>query len=244
MNIPNNSTPNVFKNFPSQCQNSEVIKPSENTNLSIKKKLNIPVIASTTAGTLLPILLIRKYQNKEITPNTLKDLTGIKKAKAVFNSFNLEYGLKEMILTASGSILGGFTGGLLTDKQNKKTKIKESFYQFTNIAVPTTIVSGLLGLTNKGSLSKKVWPKVISVLGGIGVGMPLAATISNEINSTFIDKDNTQKRKIKLKDCFVHVDDLLGTLVLAKVPLADKIHADKILPVLYGMCGYESGTKQ
>ena len=209
------------------------------------KKFKLPVLLTTIAGTILPILVIRKYQGKTLQSGCFKGLDFKSKAKAVLKSFNIEYGLKEMLFASFGSTLGGLSGGLLFDKkENKKAKIKESVFQLSNIAIPTSIIAGLLKLTEKCKNPKAILPKVAAVVAGIATGMPLATIASNKINNTIMDKDNQAKRKLRLKDCFVHIDDLVGALILTKIPFADKLHADKILPALYGICGYEAGTKQ
>lgn len=208
------------------------------------EKFSIPVLLATVMGTLIPIFAIRKYQNRTLKSDALKDLYFPSKAKKLFKSFNINYGLKEMLFTSFGSVLGGLLGGLLFKKdENKKTKIKESVFQVCNIAIPTSIVAGLLKITEKNKKLKGVLPKILSVAIGIGAGMPIAAMVSNNINNGLVDKENPNIRNLKLKDCFVHIDDLVGALVLARIPFADKLHVDKILPVLYGVCGYEAGVK-
>lgn len=241
MNI-NAANREMFKDFNRQNENPDVqllpTKPEEKTT----KKVNMPVIATTIAGTVIPMLIIRKHQGKSLKTNALKGLNLFSKAKTVLKSFNIEYGLKEMIFSGAGSVLGGLSGGLLFNKnENKKHKIKESVFQLANIAIPTSIVAFLL---NKSKNLKGVFPKIASVAGGIAVGMPIVAFLSNKINNTFIDKDNLSKRKICLKDYFIQIDDVIGALILAKIPFASKLHADKALPALYGLCGYEAGTKK
>jgi hypothetical protein len=38
-----------------------------------------------------------------------------------------------------------------------------------------------------------------------------------------------------------NIDDLIGVLVLAKFPIAEKLHIDKFLPAIYAFCGYRAG---
>ena len=38
-----------------------------------------------------------------------------------------------------------------------------------------------------------------------------------------------------------NIDDALGVLILAKVPIAEKLHVDKTLPAIYSWCGYRAG---
>lgn len=235
----------VFKNFYSENARPNVQFRQINPSKDVSKKVDIPVAVTTIAGILLSMLVIRKYQDNGVAFNTLIDKDFLSKTKAVLKSFNLHYGLKEMVLTSFGSIFGGLAGGLLFDKnENKKAKIKESVFQFSNILIPTSLVAGLLKLADKRKIRNSALLKITPVLLGIGAGMPIAAAVSNKINSSIVDKSNKNKRKIELKDCFVHIDDILGALVLAKIPFADKLHVDKILPILYGICGYEVGSKK
>lgn len=209
------------------------------------KKVSLQVIATTFVGTLIPMLIIRKYQGKGLTIMALKGMNPSAKIKALVKSFDMTYGLKEMFLTSFGSITGGLSGGLIFNKnEDKKCKIKESVFQFSNIVIPTSIVAGLLKLTEKNKNPKSILPKIAAVITGIGIGMPFAATISNTINNKIIDKNHPHKRRLRFKDCFVHVDDLISALVLAKIPFADKLHVEQLLPILYGFCGYEAGSKQ
>ena len=245
-NIKRDVTSNGTVSEPKAQEKTQAEKsPQKALQKEKSKKFSLPVLLTTIAGIILPILVIRKYQGKTLQSVGLRGMDFKAKAKEVLKSFNIEYGLKEMLLTSFGSIAGGLSGGLLFNKdENKKCKVKESVFQFSNIAIPTSIVAGLLRLTEKCKNPKAIFPKIAAAIAGIGVGMPIAAITSNKINNTIVDKDNQCKRKLRVKDCFVHIDDLVGALILAKIPFADKLHADKILPALYGICGYESGTKK
>jgi hypothetical protein len=132
------------------------------------------------------MLVIRKYQGKILQTNALKGMDFLSKIKTVLRYFNLNYGLKEMLITSFDSILGGLAGGLLFNKnENKKSKIKESVFQFNNIAIPTSIVAGLLRLTKD---LKSIFPQIASIIVRIGAEMPIATTVSNKINNSIIDK--------------------------------------------------------
>ena len=65
-----------------------------------------------------------------------------------------------------------------------------------------------------------------------------AASISNLVCDP---KDKHPDRKLTVKDSFANLDDVVGVLVLAKFPLADKLHIEKILPAIYASCGYRAG---
>lgn len=248
MNISKAGTnKSVFKNFYSENNKQNIQFLQSKASKTNSKLIDVPVMATTIAGVLIPMFVIRKYQGKKLSKGVLNNKDLSFKTKAVLKSFSLNYGLKEMIFTSFGSVLGGLAGGLIFDKnenKNKKAKIKESVFQFSNILIPTSIVGGLLKISAKIKKSNNIFLKLAPVLLGIATGMPLAAAISDKISGAFIDKNNMNKRKIELKDCFVHADDLIGALVLAKIPFANKLHVDKVLPVLYGVCGYEAGIKK
>lgn len=285
----------VFDQF--KFKNEQYIATSQNTKPAAlalvepkleKEKFNSTVAITTAVGTILPILLIRKYQGKIIpkgsfknVPQELKNLIAafkpkdgdslkvslkkadIKSIKDIVKSFHIDYELPEMLLVSFSSIAGGLTGGLISDKKEKPvTKVKESIFQFINVAIPTSIVAGLLGVTKKYPKLSGTLPKIAAVALGIGGGMPLAAVVSNAINTSIVDKDCRTKRELKLKDCFVHVDDVLGAILLAKGSIAkpaagtaasaaasaagDVLEGlvSAVLPFLYASCGYEAGTKK
>ena len=54
-------------------------------------------------------------------------------------------------------------------------------------------------------------------------------------------KDLEPDRKLTFKDSIVNVDDILGALVLARVPFINKLKVEKVLPFLYAYCGYRAG---
>ena len=37
------------------------------------------------------------------------------------------------------------------------------------------------------------------------------------------------------------MDDALGALVVAKIPVVDKLHLEKIMPAIFAWCGYRAG---
>ena len=61
---------------------------------------------------------------------------------------------------------------------------------------------------------------------------------SNKINDPH---DKVPDRKLTFKDSIANIDDALGVLILAKVPIAEKLHVDKTLPAIYSWCGYRAG---
>ena len=175
--------------------------------------VKISVAAGAAAGTIVPMLMFEKKQNT--------------------NLFKINYGIKEMVLVSAGSIAGGMTAGLIADKKgNQKQKVNESVFQFMNASVPPLIVAGLYRLSK--NLTYRIAATAIGLLGG----MQLAAKLSNKINDPH---DKVPDRKLTFKDSIANIDDALGVLVLAKVPLAEKLHIEKTLPVIYSWCGYRAG---
>ena len=191
---------------------------SEKSNRNTK----INSAIGSVAGTIVPLAIMMK--NRRIT-----------------NPLKLEYGLKDMIILSGSSVLGGVTGGMIaSDKKSRKGKIKEGVFQFFNAAIPTWMAGGVLKIceTSKTKFFKTIPFKLFSVLIGLIVGMLGAAEFSNVL---FDPHDKEPDRKITLKDCLVNADDAVGALVLAKFPLIDKIHLEKLLPLIYTYCGFRAG---
>ncbi len=182
---------------------------AEDPHISIKTK----VAAGSIAGTLIPMALLAKHQKCKI--------------------FNVKYHVKEMILVATGSILGGLAAGLIADKKDHtKQKVNESVFQFMNSSIPTLITGALFKISNNTKF------RIASTIVGLFGGMHLAAKLSNKINDP---KDKVPDRKLTFKDSIANIDDALGVLILAKVPIAEKLHVDKTLPAIYSWCGYRAG---
>jgi hypothetical protein len=225
----------------------EIVDKKVEEKLAKKEKNGFSplVLLGSLAGTAASVFLI-----KHISP--AKPVAGnmFKKIGSIFENT----GLKEMLLMGAGSILGGLGAGVIFDKkENRKEKVKESIYQFNNIALPACLVAGLqaLALSQKSltKLDKEKnavlnWKgKLGTVAAAVGAGIPLAAVISNTINNHLIDKDNPNKRKIRLKDCLVHIDDIMGATVLSSQNGLIKTAVASMLPLIYTSCGYEAGNK-
>ena len=178
------------------------------------------VATGSSVSTLLPLVLIAKKQNVKI--------------------YNIKYGIKELLSTSTCGIAGGTLTGLALDKKEyRKQKLNEGVFQFMNSTVPTLICAGLLALSDKFSSLNNTAFKISGTLFGLFAGMHLAATLSNKINDPY---DKVPDRKLTIKDSIANIDDAFGALVLAKVPIAEKLHADKILPVIFSWCGYRAGV--
>lgn len=176
------------------------------------------IIAASTIGTAIPLILAAKKQKLPI--------------------HKIQYTTKDMLLLSTGSILGGISGGILVDKgKNTKEKIKEGVFQFFNAIVPTLLIKPILYLCEhvKALNNNKIKPTLL--LGGIFGGMVLGAEISNKINNN----DENHKRKVKFIDSIANIDVISGALIMAKIPLINKLGIEKFLPLPYIWTGYEAG---
>lgn len=171
-------------------------------------------------GTVIPMLVMMKKQR-------------------VKNPMKLNYGLKEMIILSGTSIMGGIGLGMVGNDANTNwNKSREGVFQFMNAAIPTWLAAATLkwAETSKGLNNNFV--KIFATLGAIFIGMHGSAAVSNIICDP---KDKYPDRKLTFLDSLVNIDDMLGVLVLAKVPIIEKLHIDKLLPAIYTYCGYRAG---
>lgn len=162
------------------------------------------------------------------------------KHQKVKNPFNFKYGMKEMILLSGASIAGGVSLGMVGEKKSTNMhKLKEGVFQFFNASIPALFVGmGLKYCENGGQKLNTPLTKIITTGIGLVVGMHAAAMLSNKVCDP---RDLEPDRKITLKDSIANVDDLIGALVLAKVPIISKLKIEKILPIIYSYCGYRAG---
>lgn len=171
-------------------------------------------------GTVLPMIYMMKKQR-------------------VKNPFSLKYTLSDMVILSGSSITCGVAGGMIgEDKNTNRNKLKEGIFQFLNASVPAWVAAGGLKLCESSKNFNNIPGKIMAMAGSLLVGMYGAASISNLIcdpHDRFLD------RKLSLLDCIANVDDALGVLVLAKLPLADKLHLERVLPFIYTYCGYRAG---
>ena len=182
-------------------------------------KKQVIVASGSVAATLLPMIYFAKRQNAKI--------------------YNLNFGLKEMITVGAGSIFGGVAAGILSDKsKNHKNKINEGIFQFFNATVPPLVFAGLTKIQEKTKFAKNKAVSILNTIVGLTGGMFLAAKVSNLVIDPY---DKVPDRKLTMKDAVVNIDDALGVFALAKFPLIDKLHPEKVLPAIYAWCGYRAG---
>ena len=177
-------------------------------------------IAGSLIGTAIPMAIMMKKQK-------------------IKNPFKLEYGMRDMVRMSAGSIAGGVALGLIReDKEVKTHRLREGFFQFMNAAIPTWIVGGVLSLCSHSKKYNNIGNKILSTIGGLLVGMYGSAALANIITDP---KDKHPDRKLSYKDALANIDDAIGVFVLAKFPFADKLKLERLLPIIYTICGYRAG---
>ena len=188
--------------------------PKDKSEAPLKAK----VITGSVAGTVLPMMFLAKKQNAKL--------------------LNIKYGIKELLLLSTCGIIGGTAAGMLAEKEHSKQKLNEGIFQFMNAAVPTVVCGGVLKLGDKFKKLDNLPFKIGGTIVGLVAGMHIAAAMSNKINDP---QDKVPDRKLTIKDSIANIDDAIGVLVLAKVPIVEKLHIEKILPVIFSWCGYRAG---
>lgn len=191
-----------------------------NYNRDISNADKTKALVGSTIGTILPILFLMKKQ-------------GVK------NPLKLQYGMWDMIGVSAGSIVGGVGAGLIAeDKKVQKNRLKEGLFQFMNASIPTWIVGGVVSLCENSKKYNNKRNKILSVIGGLLVGMYGSASLSNVITDP---KDKYPDRKLTFKDALANIDDGIGALALAKIPIIEKLNIGRFLPIIYVACGYRAG---
>lgn len=208
------------------------------TDVEAPHKRTSPLaVLGAIVGAFAPVLFFAKKQGKPLKLNSLKNIG---------NVLNIDYKLKEIIIVGAGGVIGGLAGGLLDKKEKHKLeKIEEGAFQMMNVTFPALLVSGSMKLCEKVKFLNNAPSKIIASIASILIGANAAVALSNKTDNIFFDKYNHDPdRKLKPKDFVIHVDDFIGTLILAKFPLADKLHMNKILPFVYAWSGYHVGEAQ
>lgn len=195
-----------------------------------------------------------KYRNHSIRRESLNDklqagvgaLIGtaipmaiMMKKQGVKNPLKLHYGLKDMLILSATSIMGGVACGMIgNDAQTNLNKSKEGIFQFMNAAIPTWLAAATLRWCETTKGMNNNFAKLMTTAATILIGMQGAASVSNIICDP---KDKHPDRKLTFLDSLANIDDLIGVLVLAKFPIVEKLHIDKLLPAIYAFCGYRAG---
>ena len=185
-------------------------------------------------GSFVPVLLMAKKRNKGLKIDSFKNF---------IKALDLHYGVKEILTVGLSGAAGGLLGGLFDRKEKRKLdKIEEATYQAMNIAFPALLVNWGIKLCEKTKKLNNIPVKLATTALAIFAGAGLAVKTANKIDGKFFDKYNDDPdRTFKAKDLVVHVDDVVGALILAKIPLAKKLHIEKALPFIFAWSGFHVG---
>lgn len=182
-----------------------------------------------------------------------------KKGNPNINFKNLTYSEKDILLIGAGSIAGGLTGGLITDKnkENRNSKIKEGIQQFFgSLLCPLGVLAVSEKLLEKSKFKPEIktsskllnntvaaLPKIIVTAGSLIAGMNIGNKLVNKVNNK-IFKEN-DKHEVKPSDYLVHTDDLCVAvnLILKDVKSIATV-TSKILPAAFILCGAKTGLQE
>lgn len=229
-------------------------------------KVKVGSAIMTFAGVAMSMLFIFKSLAKCKSPevlkevNNIKDVKGLKGIKDYFsNIVHIKYDEDKHELGKAvgclglGSVVGGFTGGVMFDKrENRRAKFREAIIQLVgNVAIPLLCVETLgQGFKRKispkitkalGMESHKILKEIPGVLatGGILVSAILVGNrVANHLNSDIFDINDD--RKLKVTDMLPHIDDVCMALSLmfGDTPIS------KAIPAALMIAGYSVGTAQ
>lgn len=224
INTPNN---NLFASFKLNDAHGTAKNSKTNSgyrvrtyNREISNEDKTKAFLGSAIGTALPLLLMIKKQK-------------------IKNPLKLKYGMWDMVGVSASSIAGGVSFGLINEEKSvQKNRLKEGFFQFLNAAIPTWVVGGAISLCENSEKYNTKSFKFLSVIGGLLVGMYGSAALANLITDP---KDKYPDRKLTPKDALANIDDGIGALALAKIPMLDKLNISGILPLIYTACGYRAG---
>ena len=173
---------------------------------------------------------------------------------------NLTYAENDILKIGAGSILGGLTGGLLTDKnkENQKPKIKEAIQQFFgSLLCPLGVLAGAEKLLEKSKFklphiktSSKLLnntvtalPKITVTVGSLIAGMNIGNKLVNKINNKIFKENETHK--VHASDYIVHTDDLcVGVNLILKDVKSISMITSKILPFAFILSGAKTGSQE
>ncbi len=177
-------------------------------------------LAGSALGTLVPMLIFSKIQKKSL--------------------WKMKYGFNEIASMSIGANVGSIAvSSIGKRKKEKEKKFNEGVFQVINSIMPMAMVDGGIKLCEKTKKLNNTTSKILASVTGVVAGTQLGIKLANKITDP---KNVIPDRKYTAKDAIANIDDAVGILVLGKVPFADKIHIEKLLPAIYTYSGYRSGT--
>ena len=241
------------------CPNCQPTK----REMTFKQKAVVGTSSALGAGAGLAVLAARKgfsLNPARILKTPLKDLAIFKYQP---QSKSIEYGVPEIITVASGSVAGGFAGGVaVDDKINMKAKKRELVNQILgNILTPVACVGAGSSLysnyanrienampqfkTQNSALKTvntvlKKLPNAVCTIGLLGIGIYLGNKVSNFLNEKIYNKK--VDRNIRVSDFAPHVDDVCMATTMMNKGSTFGAKLGRIIPLALLVPGYETGT--
>lgn len=196
---------------------------------------SIWAIAGAIIGAAIPTIILAKKQKPNLKVNSFKNF---------MEFININYGRNEFLAVGLGSIVGGLLGGLNDPhEKNKLKKLEEATFQTMNIIIPTYLVTESMNFCERKKSLNNPYAKAAATLGGVILGVNAAVLLSNAIDKKVFNKyECNPNRKFRSRDLVVHVDDLVGALVISKWSFAEKLQLNKFLPAIFAWNGYEVGN--
>lgn len=234
---------------------------------TLTKKQKATILASAALGMVPTLAVLAKLKGFSLNP--AKILQTSPKNWAIFKyapkDKSIQFEEKEIIATATSSVIGGFIGGYyVDDKSNRKAKKREVLNQILgNVLVPVGCVglgsrmyekyenrlSNLMPQINSpkkiAKFANKVLrniPNAICTVTFLSVGIYLGNKVSNFINEKIYHKKI--ERKIKTSDFAPHVDDLCMATSMMNKESEFGSKLARIIPIALLVPGYETGTAQ
>ncbi|MBQ9246636.1 hypothetical protein IJ182_10260 [bacterium] len=250
MNILNAALNSTYTSYQPGLKQQSVMKPEKNNiNFSANKKR---VKAASIIGSALGIAAA-----------VAGVYTMAKKGNPDVKLLNLNYEEKDVLLIGAGSVLGGLTGGLLSDenKNNVKPKLREASQQFFgSLMCPI----GILAVANK-QLEKSGFklpqvnssikgakainvvlaalPKIVVTMGSLVAGMEIGNKIMNKVNNKIFKEE--VKHDVHASDYLVHADDIcLAANLLLKDAKSISVITSKALPATFILAGAKTGMQE
>ncbi len=176
---------------------------------------------------------------------------------------NLKYDEKDILMIGAGSILGGLSGGLISDnkKENKIPKLREASLQFFgSLACPIGILAAANKALDKANIKMpqieggskitkalntfiSASPKIAVTIGSLVAGMNVGNKIMNNVNNKIFNQQ--ENRKIHASDYLVHADDIcVAASLLLKDSEAISAVTSKALPASFILAGVKTGSQK